>query len=262
MVIGPMQVGEILDYAFRLYRDNLKNYLSMAGIYMIPALLFTGLAMVIPLMGEDSIFLAMGTGIGILLLIIPMIVLYLAMEGGSIKMATQQVMEQSMGIKEAYRFGLSKAWPLFAGTFLMGLCVTLGLMLLIIPGIIVAVWFSLYQQVVVLEGKGASASLSRSKQLVKGNFWRATAVVLVVYLITGTIGQLVAIPFNALGVLLLGPEVGTLIGNLGSMLISALVMPYSFIATTLLYFDLRARKEGYDLELMADGLTHGDAQSF
>ena len=48
---------------------------------------------------------------------------------------------------------------------------SIGLILLIIPGVIFAVWFALAMYILILENKGIMESLSKSKELVKGHFW-------------------------------------------------------------------------------------------
>jgi hypothetical protein len=54
---------------------------------------------------------------------------------------------------------------------LKGLIITGGLLLLIVPGIIFAVWYALAHVVVVLTGKESIESLAYAKELVKGRFW-------------------------------------------------------------------------------------------
>ncbi len=71
-------------------------------------------------------------------------------------------------VSDAYKNSKHLIWPLFFVGLLTGLAVLGGLILLIIPGIIFALWFS-QSYFVVLEGKGkGKAALSYSKSLVQG----------------------------------------------------------------------------------------------
>jgi len=47
----------------------------------------------------------------------------------------------------------------------------LGLILLVIPGIIVAVRFSFFNVAILKDGLSPSLALKRSRQITKGNFW-------------------------------------------------------------------------------------------
>ena len=51
-----------------------------------------------------------------------------------------------------------------------------GLLLLVVPGVLVFTWFSLTAPLITLEGKGVRASLKRSRELVRGSFWRVAGV--------------------------------------------------------------------------------------
>ena len=57
---------------------------------------------------------------------------------------------------------------LLAGSFILA-----GLILLIVPGIILGVWFFFINQVVVIEGESYLKALQKSREIIKGNWWRA-----------------------------------------------------------------------------------------
>lgn len=102
--------------------------------------------------------------------------------------------------------------------------VFLGLVLLIIPGLIVLVWFSLYQPVFVAEGNTTIKALSRSKELVKGYFW-------------AIVGRMV----------LLGISIAVVTGLLGlipvaSNIASLVISPISIAFLYLIYKDLKKIK--------------------
>src|SRR5262249_41153494 len=108
-------------------------------------------------------------------------------------------------------------------------------------------------QVIVLEGVTVGESLGRSWQLVSGSFWRVFGyglLVFVAYLVVQVgITDAVALALSPLGV------GGAIAGGLVSAAVSTLSLPFLFGAITLLYYDLRVRKEGFDLELLARDLS-------
>ena len=71
-------------------------------------------------------------------------------------------------IKESYRVGYKMFWPVLWVAVLRALIIIGGLILLIVPGIIWGLQYSLATQVAVVEGKRGREALRRSKELTKG----------------------------------------------------------------------------------------------
>lgn len=129
-------------------------------------------------------------------------------------MAISQVIKGGqLSVESAFRSSWGKiVWRLFFANMLSGLVVVLGLVLLIIPGIIFAVWFSFVSFVLVTENLGAMESLKRSKSLVSGYFWAVVGRFLVFFLLIAVleiaislipfIGSIVLMLFSPFGVLL------------------------------------------------------------
>jgi len=116
----------------------------------------------------------------------------------------------------------------------------------------------------VLEGHGVFASLRRAGQLSQGQFWRLFGIYLLANLTTSFVGQVIAIPFAIIGVVLLFllPESWALAGmllssNVSSILIGALIGPFNAAVLALQYYDQRFRKEGLDIQLLNQSLHQG-----
>ncbi|HVA22490.1 MAG TPA: hypothetical protein VNN74_10415 [Candidatus Micrarchaeia archaeon] len=111
-------------------------------------------------------------------------------------------------------------------------------------------------QVVVLEGLGPWRALVRSWRLTRGLAWRVAGVVVVLGLIGGVVslvlGGLVAGIAAALGV---GSSGATAVDDIGQAAVAILVAPILATGLTVLYFDHRVRREGFDLELLAAQLA-------
>lgn len=137
--------------------------------------------------------------------------------------------QQKIGIKESYAKGWHKIISYFWISLLVGLITVVGFLLFIIPGIIFAIWFSLATYVLVTENLTGMKALSRSKQLVKGNwwkvFWRLTVIVIISFIF-----YLPSIFIKEL--------------NIVSMVLLFLFTPFSRTYTFLIYKDLRKVKEG------------------
>ena len=76
---------------------------------------------------------------------------------------------------------------LIAVDIVYSVLVLVGLLLLIVPGVVVYVWFSLSGVVVKVERRGVRDALRRSRELVRGSFWRVAAVVIPAELLSSAV---------------------------------------------------------------------------
>lgn len=111
-------------------------------------------------------------------------------------------------------------------------------------------------QAIVIEGCGPIEGLRRSWNLVKGAWWRSFGILALLYLL-----QLFLVggptSMTQLGTLMLAvnnPLLAGLIAELVGSILYIIFTPVSMAGMTLLYFDLRVRKEGLDLEYMVRDL--------
>jgi hypothetical protein len=109
----------------------------------------------------------------------------------------------------------------------------------------------------VIEGNGVLGSLRRAGVLSRGQFWRLFGIGLLTALLVGLVGQLVAVPFDVLGVVLLlalphswGTVALLLCSYVAAVVTGAVTSPFTGGVTALLYYDQRFRKEGHDIELL------------
>jgi hypothetical protein len=154
------------------------------------------------------------------------------------------------------RFGARRLVPLLGLAICGGVVVAIGIVLLVIPGIWIGVCFSLSIPAFLFERAGPIKSLGRSYSLVKGRWWPIFGTLIVgslMVLILGAIIQGVptaiarSIASDSTPVLAIAAIVGRTVS-------SVLTMPFTAAVIALLYFDQRVRKEGFDLQLMAEGL--------
>jgi uncharacterized membrane protein len=141
----------------------------------------------------------------------------------------------------------------------MGLAVMLGFLLLFIPGVILVVGLALAIPAVVLEPRtSASGALSRSWELTRGARWRIfglgiTLLVLLyvpVVAITGLFALLLPQSAGMFG----GGSLGMVMAIAVAGLVQMFIYPLFYCVLTVTYYDLRVRKEGFDLELLASTL--------
>ena len=126
---------------------------------------------------------------------------------------------------------------------IMAIAVMGGMILLVIPGIIAAFWFSLTTQVVVVERVSGVAALKRSRNLMRGNV--GTVFVLGIVLGMISIGMQVGSQFI--------PQIHA--KNLAAVLINCVFPIFSSVAMVVFYFSCRCKNEQFDLQLLAQNVA-------
>lgn len=127
------------------------------------------------------------------------------------------------------------------------------MILAVVAALFAGVRLALLVPVVAFEGLGPAPSVRRAWSLTRGVWWRTLGVLLLVGLISFVI-SLILEEGAALLMSGLSPidrlSADTAVGGI----VGVLVAPVQFIAVMLLYFDIRIRREAYDLELLAETL--------
>jgi hypothetical protein len=154
--------------------------------------------------------------------------------------------------RSSLRYALRLTPALLLLTLLYGLGVLLGLVLFVLPGVWIYVAWAFATPVLLVEGLRGPAALGRSFRLVKGRWWRTFGVLLVGFILAAIISTIVQAVF-LIGIVV-GEDNDALVLVLSAIAGSvglAVSTPFQAALLAVLYFDLRVRKEGFDLELLA-----------
>ena len=202
-----------------MYKTFAKHLLAIAFvIYLVAAIITAVLA------------LAGGT-IGILLGSFVSVVAAFVLQATLVK-AVQDVRDGhadlSIGqtVNEALPFIASVA----GASILAGIAITIGLLLLIAPGLFLITIWAVIVPVIIIERSGALASFGRSRQLVRGHGWHVFGTLVMVYIIMLVANIVLGIIFSAL------PHV--LGEGLSSVISGTLISPFLAIVVTLVYYRL------------------------
>jgi hypothetical protein len=138
-------------------------------------------------------------------------------------------------------------------TILAGLGVLAGLCLLVLPGIWLAVSWAIAVPVLLAEGARGSKALGRSYRLVKGRWWGTLAVLVLAALLVGIVSAGIATLLSALSLDPTGHSalVDFVLRVISGTVSSLIATPFTAALTVALYIDLRVRKEGFDVQLLA-----------
>lgn len=122
-------------------------------------------------------------------------------------------------------------------------------------------WIRLYYLAVpplMLERRGILGAIGRGFRLTSRSFWRVFGIALLTTLVSIVATVMVSLPIGfgfeaalaAAGSSGAGPLATVVVDSLSQVLVSAFVAPFGAAVSSLLYLDLRIRKEAYDVELL------------
>jgi hypothetical protein len=248
----PMTVGMLLDATVRLYAQNIALMLAITACAYLP---FLALLLVI-----TFIDVAYGQSVGALAEvgnILVFLLWYLVAQPLSIGAVTYAISERYLQRQSSVGGALHAVWKRY-GTLLwaqsvVGIIVAFGFLLLLIPGIVWMLSYALVTPVIMLESRSARDSRQRSWHLVAGYRTKVLCIIAVVWLltllVTGGIGAIMTLLWTSDSVF------RHLTSQLVNQLASYVIIPVAVIAYVLLYYDLRMRKEGFDLEMLSRALA-------
>jgi len=256
---APRPIGGVLDDAISLYRHSFSRVWPLtaaAAIVMAIPGVFLGLQLMHARSGNPLAALAImktptyWLTYGIIGLI------YLAVNGAVISTLNAFASGRQVAAGEALASGVAFVPRLFGASLLVGLIVMIGVILLILPGIY---WWGVYQLtiiVLIVEQSGVTQSMSTSRRLIKGYWWRSATIITIAFIILMVLSLIGGVA-NGLAVSVLG------FGSFGAVIdqsvIGAAVNVFLFplIPCFLLsmYYDLKLRHEGGDLAARVDALA-------
>jgi hypothetical protein len=237
----PRRATEIIDASFRFYRAHFGNLLVLSALLLVPTAL---LGVIVP--GElQRVVQLVGNW------------MYLVCEGAiAVLVAAAIERDQALTGGEVLRQLGGNAGKVIGVSIVSGFMILVGFILLIIPGIIALSWTMVALPVAAIEGFSSSAAISRSRALARGRMRHVLGTMLLAWVIV--IGLVLGISL----------AVGLLFGFFGlpdrlTDMLGELVMvplfPLIGVAVTMLYYDLRVRSEGADVQAMVEALPESAA---
>lgn len=240
-VLRPLSTGEVLDVSFGLYRALFFPLLLIAiASRAIPSVL--------------NIYLqASGGYTNHWVLAIATIFISLTLGSLGVAAATVMISGAYLGhavtAQTALRTAMGFIGRLIWLTLMNSLIVGFGMLLLLVPGFVLLSGLILSNAVLVLEAPiSPDDAMSRSWKLTSGSRWKVFLTFMAAVL-------LLIVPAMAIGII---GAMGSLFGTWSTLVplvlvgvLDLFVYPFIYVVITVLYYDLRVRKEGFDLELLA-----------
>jgi len=287
--LRPMQLGEILDGTFTIYRRHFALFMRLSMVVVwLPTAIWVYLQ--VRYGGTRSIDLFMDFQehtLRAILILLALLVLTTAaslmLKAGIIQVISDSYLGREPQLAPALRLGASRIVPLLLVAISKALllmvvyvvgavAVTLLFMIAKLGGAAVAIlmgvvggigvcWFLIYvacgygltTPVVVLENLSSSFdAFGRSWELTRNSKLKVLGVTIVTWLIAYFLPQLV---MGTIGLVILtaSPSVQPFL-VVPTSLLGILLAPIMPCALTLLYYDLRVRREAFDLEILSQQL--------
>ncbi|MEP7064757.1 MAG: hypothetical protein ABI889_01860 [Gemmatimonadota bacterium] len=260
--IRPRRATELVDASFQLLRRHYSQFVTVSALTMAPGVLLR-----IIMREQMSNPQMMAANPGPLVLVAFVAVLCVTVCDAVLTVAvSDSYLTGAVDLSRAFSAGMRKIISVLLASFFRGLLLGIVVAVISIGAVFVtilkspiifvlivplAIWAAIYIllrtfaiiPVVVLEDTGPNVAMRRTLHLSKScaaHILFSLGLAFFLYFIFSGI-------ISALGVTMLTPSTA---GIIGAVLIIP-IYPLLTVVSTMLYYDLRIRKEGFDLEIMS-----------
>lgn len=281
--LRPLGVGELLDVALKIWRRHFWTLAKIVFVVVAPVEVLSSL--LITSVSEDEAFFEPDFGTtdttfgtfpdpsvdggdlaaflaGALAAAVLSGLGFLLSSAAALRAVSVAYLGGQPDWRESLRLVWGRLGSLLWLAILMGAGLTVALFFLVVPFFWLAVAWSMAFVVLVAEDRRGAGALRRSFQLVRRRWWPTLGTLVLAFILQTIVEQIVAIPLVFLSFTGEGGTIGAFLGLAVTSIVSAVITtPFVAAVFVLLYFDLRVRKEGFDVELLASaiGPPGGDA---
>jgi hypothetical protein len=256
-LLRPLGIGEVLDVALKIVWRNAATLFKIVVFVVFPVQVISAIIQVSAIPNQDDVVentdIAALIGAFTVTGILGWVASTLA-AGACFRAIASAYLGERTDWRPSLEFALRRLRSIIWVTLLGGLAAGLGLILCIIPGVYLWVVFSLAVPVLLTEDKRGTKALGRSRDLVRGYWWRVFAIVLLGTILAAILGGVVEGLLGAASGFDTTPTDATsaVLSVVAGTVSDVLTTPFTAAFVTVLYFDLRVRKEAFDLRLLAE----------
>ena len=281
--LRPLPIGELLDETFKLYRRHFNVIAGVALIIILPNLLLaliSGSYRANPFSYFQQVMQNLNnpeelqrlqqrqsqyTSSPLYLLSFPVAVLLYPFTAGALfRAATSLAAGNAETIGSVLMGTARRYFAMFGIAILSGLVALGSIGIVTIPVVIwVLVRWAVDTPAMFAENIGPVKAIGRSWNLTRDNWWRTLGILIIVTILVGIIQSALTALFGGIAAVVPGLNEDMRAGVVTTVatLVNALVGAITPIAITLLYLDLRVRKEGLDLDQLARQAAPGPASA-
>lgn len=244
----PLSLGEALDASLAFYR---QLFVQLLGVSLA--------AQAIPLAYSAYLDAQTGGAAGGVVLhpVLFLVSLLIGILAGSIGTAastlivSESYLGRSLTTGRALRRAMQFLGRLIALSVAMGLLVGVGFLLLVVPGFVMFSGLILSSPALVLENQpSAGAAMRRSWILSRGFRGKLLGAYLVAFLILMIPPIAITVLAAMFGLSGATASAQSTVVRIVASALQVLVYPILYVITTVLYYDMRVRKEGFDIEML------------
>ncbi|MFQ5558788.1 MAG: hypothetical protein ACE5GB_14940 [Acidimicrobiales bacterium] len=265
LLLRPLSVVELLDVGFAIIRARPAVVLMSSAVFVVPLALVTGFLQRDLLDGQSFLDVlsdptlysaddASGFDATAVDLVGGSVVQALVGAAVAVLIAGWYV-DMELDIVTLLGRLVRRAPVILAAWAVAHLMMVVGLVVFAVGALLVAVHLVVVAPVVAVENLGPIRALRRSRRLVRGRFWSVAWF----FVLSGLMGSLVETVLGALPTglgLVMGLDLGWIAVAVGAMVGGTVATAFVGAATVALYFDMRVRTEGLDIELrMSDAFS-------
>jgi len=239
LTLRPRSATELVDAAFQVFRKAPVHFIVAAAVVYVPWLVIQ-LAFNLSIQ-RDSIpgFDVLGANL------VAGLIIYVILGGAIAVLARDVYLERTPDVAAAYKVVGARIVSLVIVSFIMMISFAIGLVLLFVPVLYPLSTLFCARQAVVLEGLGPFRAIGRSAGLASGNRKHILGTLILAGILT------IAIAIGS-GIAA-GLVPSTIVQRIIETVVGVCIRPFFSIVETLLYYDVRIRKEAFDIEYMAGG---------
>jgi hypothetical protein len=268
--LRPLALGEILDVAIKIYRLHARTLLAIVFVVVAPVQVVAALvqssafpeAFTQPTFDPtpqprpqpiDAGELWLAVAATLVVAVLTILAATIA-TGAAFKAVADAYLGERPEWRTSLRFAAARAHSIIWITILGGLLMVIGFVLCFVPGVYLWVAFAVAVPVLLMEGVKGRRALGRSRFLVRGRWWPTFGLLLLGYLLATVVtlvlvGLVEALAFADVAESSIAYLSLTTIAN---TIATTITTPFTAAFVAVLYFDLRVRKEAFDLQLLAE----------
>lgn len=265
--LRPLEIGEILDVGFKIYKRHFGLLLKTVALVVVPVQIIGGLILLgsvedpgaitgdYQLESADSARDTTGALASQLVTIVGGGLAQLVATAACVKAISDAYLQQAPAAGTSLRFAGRRLHSLVWISILQAALLVLAFVALVVPGIWLTFAWIVAFPALLLEGYKGRKALGRSFRLVRRRWWPTFGVILVAYLLAGVLQFLAG---AALGLAVVFTSIGeNLPATVGvvtaaNTFAAVIATPFTAAIVVLVFFDLRVRKEGLDIALLAE----------
>ena len=249
---GRFEIGRAFSNTFSVIGRNIGLWLTLAVIFSaIPGIILqllilaplTGSALTDPTQAMSDPSAMTTYYIAIFLGVLISLVLSSLLSSSLIRATIEDLSGKTPSIGDCIRTALAVLLPTIGLGLLAGIAIAIGFALLVVPGIILWLRWSVAVPALVQERQGVMASMSRSAALTSGSRWALFGLFLILIIISIVIQWVIGIAV---------PALGTWVGTIVALLVQSILQMIISTATAVSYVELRQVKEGTSVSELAE----------